>query len=177
VPLQTLPGLQPGQGIPTGQAGHLLVKTETGQYQILKVGTSMPSTTMTSSLPTSRATSLPTQPVPPLQSHLRPQLQQVITRMPTSTMPAAVAASTAATLTNASPVRAPATGTSAAGGGGGGGMGQQMTPEAAKQELSRDLIAVGQRSACWSGAERARPDPGFDRRPRGTRDIHDAAPE
>jgi transcription initiation factor TFIID subunit 4 len=40
VPLQTLQNLRPGQGIPTGQAGHLLVKTESGQYQILRVGTS-----------------------------------------------------------------------------------------------------------------------------------------
>merc|ERR1719480_564095 len=38
VPLSTLQALQPGQGIPTGQPGHLLVKTETGQYQILRVG-------------------------------------------------------------------------------------------------------------------------------------------
>lgn len=38
VPLSTLQGLQAGQGIPTGQPGHLLVKTETGQYQILRVG-------------------------------------------------------------------------------------------------------------------------------------------
>ena len=32
VPLHTLQSMQPGQGIPTGQAGHLLVKTETGQH-------------------------------------------------------------------------------------------------------------------------------------------------
>ena len=38
VPLQTLQGLRPGQGLPTNQPGHLLVKTENGQYQILKVG-------------------------------------------------------------------------------------------------------------------------------------------
>merc|ERR1719369_2246078 len=38
VPLSTLQALQAGQGIPTGQPGHLLVKTETGQYQILRVG-------------------------------------------------------------------------------------------------------------------------------------------
>ena len=31
VPLHTLQSMQPGQGIPTGQAGHLLVKTETGK--------------------------------------------------------------------------------------------------------------------------------------------------
>merc|ERR1719233_2170202 len=38
VPLSTLQALQAGQGIPTGPPGHLLVKTETGQYQILRVG-------------------------------------------------------------------------------------------------------------------------------------------
>merc|ERR1719282_1587564 len=38
VPLSTLQQLQPGQGIPTGTPGHLLVKTESGQYQILRVG-------------------------------------------------------------------------------------------------------------------------------------------
>ena len=38
VPLATLQSLQAGQGIPTGTPGHLLVKTETGQYQILRVG-------------------------------------------------------------------------------------------------------------------------------------------
>ena len=36
VPLSTLQALQAGQGIPTGQPGHLLVKTETGQYQVNK---------------------------------------------------------------------------------------------------------------------------------------------
>ena len=38
VPLQTLQGLRPGQGLPTNLPGHLLVKTEDGQFQILKVG-------------------------------------------------------------------------------------------------------------------------------------------
>ena len=38
LPLSTLQGLQVGQGIPTGKPNHLLVKTETGQYQILRVG-------------------------------------------------------------------------------------------------------------------------------------------
>jgi len=38
VPLSTLQSLQAGQGIPTGQPGHLLVRTESGQYQILRVG-------------------------------------------------------------------------------------------------------------------------------------------
>lgn len=42
VPLATLQALQAGQGIPTGQPGHLLVKTENGQYQILRVGMGPP---------------------------------------------------------------------------------------------------------------------------------------
>ena len=37
IPLQTLQGLKPNQGLHTGQAGHLLVKTENGQYKIIKV--------------------------------------------------------------------------------------------------------------------------------------------
>ena len=34
VPLQSLQALKPGEGIPTGQANHLLVKTENNQYQV-----------------------------------------------------------------------------------------------------------------------------------------------
>ena len=34
IPLSTLQSMQPGQGIPTGQAGHLLVKKETGKMPI-----------------------------------------------------------------------------------------------------------------------------------------------
>ena len=60
VPLATLQTLQPGQGIPTGTPGHLLVKTATGQYQIVKVPT-----TAAPAQPQQRpaAPALPTQPV------------------------------------------------------------------------------------------------------------------
>ena len=34
IPLSTLQSMQPGQRIPTGQAGHLLVKKETGKMPI-----------------------------------------------------------------------------------------------------------------------------------------------
>ena len=57
VPLSTLQSLQAGQGIPTGTPGHLLVKTESGQYQILRVGQQ---NTVRAAAPQVR---LPTQPV------------------------------------------------------------------------------------------------------------------
>ena len=38
VSLSTLQSLQPGQVIPTRLPGHLLIKTETGHYQILRIG-------------------------------------------------------------------------------------------------------------------------------------------
>ena len=34
IPLSTLQSMQPGQGTPTGQPGHLLVKKETGKMKI-----------------------------------------------------------------------------------------------------------------------------------------------
>ncbi|XP_040563752.1 transcription initiation factor TFIID subunit 4 [Lepeophtheirus salmonis] len=61
VPLQTLQTLQPGQGIPTGQAGHLLVKTDNGQYQILRVGS-------TGGLPPSSSPAVVSSAAPPIAS-------------------------------------------------------------------------------------------------------------
>jgi len=60
VPLSTLQSLQAGQGIPTGQPGHLLVRTESGQYQILRVG---PQPT-TQGVAVSSAPAHPQQPTP-----------------------------------------------------------------------------------------------------------------
>ena len=37
IPLSTLQSMQPGQRIPTGQAGHLLVKKETGKMPIASI--------------------------------------------------------------------------------------------------------------------------------------------
>merc|ERR1719233_1932644 len=76
VPLSTLQALQAGQGIPTGQPGHLLVKTETGQYQILRVGppgaggttTASPVTVQPSPQQPSNATAQP-----PQQQQQQPQ--------------------------------------------------------------------------------------------------------
>ena len=135
VPLATLQSLQAGQGIPTGTPGHLLVKTETGQYQILRVGppgatpaaaatqqqqpaagvrpAATPPAAAAAAAPAIR---LPTQPV----AVSRPPQQQ-----PPSTSAAAPAAA-------ASPAVSAA---AAAGAGGVGGMGQQMTPDTAKVNI------------------------------------------
>ena len=127
--------LQPGQGIPTGTPGHLLVKTETGQYQILRVGPpgatpaaagaqqqsaagARPAATPPTAAAAAPAIRLPTQPV----AVSRPQQQQ----------PPSTATSAAAPAAAASPAVSAA---AAAGAGGMGGMGQQMTPDTAKVNI------------------------------------------
>ena len=140
VPLQTLQGLRPGQGLPTNQPGHLLVKTENGQYQILKVGSTQAagSTSTTSTMQTR----------PPVQQapQIRAPMQQVINR-PSVTLaatptaapalaPSAVVPSAAST-PPATPPRAPA-----AASGSGGGMGQQMTPDTAKLKCKNFLATL-----------------------------------
>ena len=143
VPLQTLQGLRPGQGIPTGQAGHLLVKTENGQYQILKVGSSQGPTT------TSTTTTLPTRPLVHQSPQIRPPMPQVINRT------VAVAAPTAATAPapNPAPVSVAASPTSSAtpaavaaarspAAASAGGMGQQMTPDTAKLKCKNFLATL-----------------------------------
>ncbi|CAB4062542.1 TAF4 [Lepeophtheirus salmonis] len=75
VPLQTLQTLQPGQGIPTGQAGHLLVKTDNGQYQILRVGS-------TGGLPPSSSPAVVSSAAPPIASS--------VSSTPSSAPPASV---------------------------------------------------------------------------------------
>jgi transcription initiation factor TFIID subunit 4 len=145
VPLQTLQNLRPGQGIPTGQAGHLLVKTETGQYQILRVGTTLPSLasstpsgvmshptsmslrpTMSPSISTANSStgiSLPQRPVGPIVSSSQ--------SIPAVTRP--TVASTVATQGSA---------VAAAAGGAGGGMGTQMTPDTAKLKCKNFLATL-----------------------------------
>ena len=126
VPLSTLQALQPGQGIPTGTPGHLLVKTESGQYQILRVGPPGPggATTLTAQ-PRPQAVAgtpvrLPTQPVP-------------VTRPPPAQPPAA-----SSPPVSSSPAPASTAATTA---GGMGGMGQQMTPDTAKIKC-RNFLAT-----------------------------------
>ena len=145
VPLQTLQGLRPGQGIPTGQQGHLLVKTENGQYQILKVGSTQaagsPSTT------TTMHTRPPVQPSP----QIRPPMPQVINRTVAVAPPAAAAVASpaaanpavsvaTASTTSATPsavgaARAPAAASAS-------GMGQQMTPDTAKLKCKNFLATL-----------------------------------
>ena len=148
VPLATLQSLQAGQGIPTGTPGHLLVKTETGQYQILRVGppgatpaaagaqpaaaqqqsaarppAATPPAAAAAAAPAIR---LPTQPV----AMSRPQQQQP---------PSTAATSAAAPAAAASPAVSAA---AAAGPGGMGGMGQQMTPDTAKIKCKNFLATL-----------------------------------
>ena len=136
----------PGQGIPTGQAGHLLVKTETGQYQIVKVGPSAGAPT---------ASSVATSVVSSVSS---PHIVRSVARV--SAPPASVltaASSTPAPLptTPNPPVSsAPPTAATGATGGppgakpaGGGGMGgTQMTPDTAKHKC-KNFLATLQRLA------------------------------
>ena len=119
VPLATLQALQAGQGIPTGTPGHLLVKTETGQYQILRVGppaggaagTATAGTQVAAARPAGPPVRLPTQPV-------------AISR------PSPVANSSPVTTNVASPAA------------GAGGMGQQMTPDTAKIKCKNFLATL-----------------------------------
>ena len=145
VPLQTLQGLKPGQGIPTGQAGHLLVKTENGQYQILKVGsTQAAGSTLTTTTMHTR---------PPMQQspQIRPPMQQVINRtVAVAAAPAPVAAPApavnpavsvaAAPTSSASPSAVSAARSPAASSA--GGMGQQMTPDTAKLKCKNFLATL-----------------------------------
>jgi len=142
VPLQTLQALQAGQGIPTGQPGHLLVKTETGQYQILRVGppgtqptpagasgptqptTPVPPSAALTRPPISAPVSLPSRPAVVTSTATRPPLQPPprLPTVPVQRAPAPPPASTAAQ--------------SAA------SMGQQMTPDTAKVKCKNFLATL-----------------------------------
>merc|ERR1719228_3231750 len=126
VPLSTLQALQAGQGIPTGQPGHLLVKTETGQYQILRVGPPGQGGQTTTATPVS-VPSLTGQPTP---SPVRPQLAQP-TPSPQPRLPTAPVARQ----TVAAPAAAAAANTA-------NSMGQQMTPDTAKIECKNFLATL-----------------------------------
>merc|ERR1719369_1916596 len=126
VPLSTLQALQAGQGIPTGQPGHLLVKTETGQYQILRVGPPGQGGQTTTATPVS-VPSLTGQPTP---SPVRPQLAQP-TPSPQPRLPTAPVARQ----TVAAPAAAAAANTA-------NSMGQQMTPDTAKIKCKNFLATL-----------------------------------
>jgi len=126
VPLSTLQALQAGQGIPTGQPGHLLVKTETGQYQILRVGPPGQGGQTTTATPVSVPQSLTGQPTP---SQVRPQLAQPTPspqpRLPTAPAPRQTVAAPAAAAANTA-----------------NSMGQQMTPDTAKIKCKNFLATL-----------------------------------
>merc|ERR1719376_1407582 len=155
-PLSTLQALQAGQGIPTGQPGHLLVKTETGQYQILRVGppgaggttTASPVTVQPSPQQPSNATVQPPQqqqqpqfatpnsaaasavrqqpPGPPGPNPMRPQ--QPTARLPTQPIARPAAASPQPNAAAASLSN--------------NSMGQQMTPDTAKIKCKNFLATL-----------------------------------
>ena len=126
-----------GQGIPTGQAGHLLVKTENGQYQIVKVGGAT----------TAGVASSP-QVIRTVQRTATVQAPSAApTATPASVPAAVVAASSASTATTSSSSsnNASAGGSSGGGasGGGSGGMGgTQMTPDTAKHKCKNFLATL-----------------------------------
>lgn len=145
VPLQTLQGLQPGQGIPTGQAGHLLVKTDNGQYQILRVGQGGAPGGVAASV----ATTMGGQPMAPRATlPLRPGMSVAVTSsvglarptMVTSSLASPMRPPTSSLATSVAP--ASSTATSVAGASGGGGMGQQMTPDMAKLKCKNFLATL-----------------------------------
>jgi transcription initiation factor TFIID subunit 4 len=128
VPLSTLQALQAGQGIPTGQPGHLLVKTETGQYQILRVGPPGQGGNTTTATPVSVPQSLTGQPSP---SPVRPQLAAA-SPSPQPRLPTAPVARQQV----AQPAAAAAAANSA------NSMGQQMTPDTAKIKCKNFLATL-----------------------------------
>eukprot|EP00092_Neocalanus_flemingeri_P017416 GFUD01018838.1.p1 GENE.GFUD01018838.1~~GFUD01018838.1.p1 ORF type:complete len:775 (+),score=222.69 GFUD01018838.1:241-2565(+) len=132
VPLSTLQALQAGQGIPTGQPGHLLVKTETGQYQILRVGPPGQGGQTSTATPVSVPQNLTG---PPTPSPVRPQLAQASPspRPPSQATPqprlptAPVARQPVAQQPPASAANS---------------MGQQMTPDTAKIKCKNFLATL-----------------------------------
>merc|ERR1719369_2428154 len=131
VPLSTLQALQAGQGIPTGQPGHLLVKTETGQYQILRVGPPGQGGQTTTATPVSVPQSLTGQPSP-----VRPQLA---TPSPTTQPRLPTAPVARQTVAPQPPVPAAA---AAAANSSANSMGQQMTPDTAKIKCKNFLATL-----------------------------------
>ena len=127
--------LQPGQGIPTGTPGHLLVKTETGQYQILRTtggAAATPATAVSQQQQQQPQATVVRQTAPPAASAAPPPIRLptqpvAVTRPPASAPPALPTA----------PVTTPP----ASAAGGPGGMGQQMTPDTAKVKC-RNFLAT-----------------------------------
>jgi len=131
VPLATLQSLQAGQGIPTGTPGHLLVKTESGQYQILRVGPPN-ATGATTAAPAASQPSVPAV-RPPAAAPATPTV-----RLPTQP----VALNRVSPAPSASPAPAPAPSSNSLTASSAGGMGQQMTPDTAKIKCKNFLATL-----------------------------------
>ena len=138
--------LQPGQGIPTGTPGHLLVKTETGQYQILRVGPPGATPAAAGAQPAAaqqQSAARPPAATPPAAAAAAPAIrlptQPVAMSRPPQQQPPSTATSAAAPAGAASPAVSAA---AAAGAGGMGGMGQQMTPDTAKIKCKNFLATL-----------------------------------
>ena len=147
VPLATLQSLQAGQGIPTGTPGHLLVKTETGQYQILRVGPPGATPAAAGAQPAAaqqQSAARPPAATPPAAAAaaapaIRLPTQPVAMSRPPQQQPSSTATTAAAPAAAASPAVSAA---AAAGPGGMGGMGQQMTPDTAKIKCKNFLATL-----------------------------------
>merc|ERR1719394_2379451 len=164
VPLSTLQALQAGQGIPTGQPGHLLVKTETGQYQILRVGPpgavnasqAQPVTVAPNLLPQpqSQPQSVASQPQSQSQSQPQPQQPQFISparaplpvmrpslpTQPSQPQPRLPTAPIARPQLVSQQAPAPSSGASSLASS--NSMGQQMTPDTAKIKCKNFLATL-----------------------------------
>jgi len=143
VPLQTLQALQAGQGIPTGQPGHLLVKTETGQYQILRVGPpgTQPTPAGAQPTPTSTPVQVPQAPRPSISTPVSlPTRPAVVTssasRPPTAPPPRLPTAPLPVSRAPAPPPASTAAASAAS------SMGQQMTPDTAKVKCKNFLATL-----------------------------------
>jgi len=127
VPLATLQSLQAGQGIPTGTPGHLLVKTETGQYQILRVGPPGAGTGASQAVSQQQPAPRPAQPAPQV-------------RLPTQPVARATVPNSTPVVTNSTPAAPAASSVNSAAAA--GSMGQQMTPDTAKIKCKNFLATL-----------------------------------
>ncbi len=143
VPLATLQSLQPGQGINAGE-NNLLVKTASGQYQILKVGqTSVASSTSAPGGVNSVSTSLPTHPMPMVRSATpMAAAGQGLAQRPVLAAPGGIPGGATGVVRTPGPPGVGGAGGPPGAGGGGGGMGQQMTPDTAKLKCKNFLATL-----------------------------------
>jgi len=148
VPMQALQALKPGEGIPTGMNNHLLVKTENGQYQILRVEPSAANAVVSGAPPAIMTApnslvrpALPTRPVGPPPPTVAASM--AAPQAPRSTVTtAASAGAQAPRLQAGAPPSRPAPAAAGGGAGSSGGMGGQMTPDTAKLKCKNFLATL-----------------------------------